>query len=105
LLAAAERAVHDIMLAVEALHDDLLAVWIDDPVFGYLGLCVIGQLFFVIALVVFGIVAYDLHHQVRAVPDSVVPGVEVILVQEDDVGQANFARSNAESYAVEIDFP
>src|SRR5688572_33384650 len=85
------------------MHDRTLPLVVDDPVFGYFGLGVIGQLLFVIAGTDLWTFAHDFHHQIGAVPNSVVPGVEMILMQKDNVGQTNLARSNPKAYPVGID--
>ena len=56
--------------------------------------CVIDQFLLVIALPIRRRVAHDLHDEISPVPRSVVTGVEVVSVQENNIRQAKLTRAN-----------
>ncbi len=71
------------------MDDHDLPLGVDNPILRDFGFRVIEQFFFVIALPVAGRIAYDFHHQVGPIPNSIVASMEVVAVQKMTSGKRN----------------
>jgi nitric oxide reductase large subunit len=54
----------------------------------------VSQLHLVIAHMILRIIADNFHQQVPAIPHAIVTGMKTVLMQKNDVWQANLPRTN-----------
>src|SRR5438874_1034397 len=88
---------HNIAIIRQSQHGDLFVLWIDNPVLGDAGSCVIAALLDQIAAPIFAATADDLHHQVSALPEEFADPVGMFLQHEYDVGLAVLSGLNADA--------